>query len=159
TATGGGLDPNGNKMTFGNLTVSGTLTMVASGVPTGAPGAVKVGTLTATAGKVDLSDNKLVTTSPVGSATGGVYSDVSGLIQSGRGTGSWNGTTGIVTSQTGATASILNSIGVATAQQAKNLANPTDTVVFAGQTVTGSDTLVMYTYGGDANLDGKIDIS
>src|SRR5439155_10170284 len=54
---------------------------------------------------------------------------------------------------------ILTSIGVATAQQAKNLANPTDTVVFAGQTVTGSDTLVMYTYGGDANLDGKIDIS
>jgi MYXO-CTERM domain-containing protein len=26
-------------------------------------------------------------------------------------------------------------------------------------TVTGSDTLVMYTYGGDANLDGKISIS
>src|SRR5207248_3818742 len=30
---------------------------------------------------------------------------------------------------------------------------------WAGQTVTGADTLVMYTYGGDANLDGKIDIS
>ena len=28
----------------------------------------------------------------------------------------------------------------------------------AGQTVHGSDTLVMYTYGGDANLDGKINI-
>ena len=27
-----------------------------------------------------------------------------------------------------------------------------------GQTVTGSDTLVMYTYGGDANLDGKINV-
>jgi len=37
TATGGGLDPNGNKMTFGNLTVGGTRTVVASGVPTGAP--------------------------------------------------------------------------------------------------------------------------
>src|SRR5206468_3191985 len=33
-----------------------------------------------------------------------------------------------------------------------------DTAVFAGQTVTGSDTLVMYTYGGDANLDGKINV-
>ena len=28
----------------------------------------------------------------------------------------------------------------------------------AGQTITGTDTLVMYTYGGDANLDGKINV-
>jgi len=34
----------------------------------------------------------------------------------------------------------------------------TATAVWAGQTVTGSDTLVMYTYGGDANLDGKINV-
>src|SRR5205823_12929166 len=31
--------------------------------------------------------------------------------------------------------------------------------VWGGETVTGTDALVMYTYGGDANLDGKIDIS
>src|SRR5207248_8910871 len=41
---------------------------------------------------------------------------------------------------------------------AKNLLNPGDTAVWAGQTVTGTDTLVMYTYGGDANLDGKINV-
>src|SRR5205814_4998587 len=35
---------------------------------------------------------------------------------------------------------------------------PTDTATFGGQVVTGSDTLVMYTYGGDANLDGKINV-
>src|SRR5207237_5877150 len=40
----------------------------------------------------------------------------------------------------------------------RNLANPTDTTTFAGEVVTGSDTLVMYTYGGDANLDGKINV-
>jgi len=108
---------------------------------------------------LNIQDNKLITGNPVGSATAGVYNDVSGLIQSGRGNGTWNGATGIVTAQSGASASILNSIGVATAQQAKGLANPTDTATFAGQTVTGTDTLVMYTYGGDANLDGKIDIS
>src|SRR5439155_18378230 len=34
----------------------------------------------------------------------------------------------------------------------------TATAVWAGQTVTGTDTLVMYTYGGDANLDGKINV-
>src|SRR5207253_6498469 len=88
----------------------------------------------------------------------GVYSDVSRLIQVGRNGGDWSGTSGIVTSQTGATSSILNSIGVATAQQVKNLTNAGDTAVWAGQTVTGSQTLVMYTYGGDANLDGKINV-
>src|SRR5207244_7445563 len=52
----------------------------------------------------------------------------------------------------------LTRIGIATGQQAKNLATTTDTAVWAGQTVTGTDTLVMYTYGGDANLDGKINV-
>src|SRR5204863_8420188 len=32
------------------------------------------------------------------------------------------------------------------------------TGTWAGQTVSGSDTLVMYTYGGDATLDGKINV-
>jgi len=53
---------------------------------------------------------------------------------------------------------ISTSIGVATAQQAKGLASASATGVWGGQTVTGSDTLVMYTYGGDANLDGKINV-
>jgi hypothetical protein len=52
----------------------------------------------------------------------------------------------------------FTSIGVATAQQAKGLGAPNLTAVFAGQTVTGTDTLVMYTYGGDANLDGKLNV-
>src|SRR5206468_1560668 len=52
----------------------------------------------------------------------------------------------------------FTAVGVATAQQVKGLANPTDTALWAGRTITGSDTLVMYTYGGDANLDGKINV-
>ena len=52
----------------------------------------------------------------------------------------------------------FTSIGIATAQQVKNLASAGDTAVWAGQTVSGSDTLVMYTYGGDANLDGKLNV-
>jgi hypothetical protein len=79
---------------------------------------------------------------------------VSGLIQSGRNGGNWSGG-GIVTSS--ATTG-LTSIGVGTAQQVKGLANPGATAVWAGQTVTGSDTLVMYTYGGDATLDGKVNV-
>ena len=35
---------------------------------------------------------------------------------------------------------------------------PPPPALWAGQTITGTDTLVMYTYGGDANLDGKINI-
>ena len=45
------------------------------------------------------------------------------------------------------------------ASEAKGISfSSTATAVWAGQTVTGTDTLVMYTYGGDANLDGKINV-
>jgi len=70
--------------------------------------------------------------------------------------GLWDGS-GIVTSQTDATTGNYHSIGIATADQVKGIA-ASDTSVWAGQTVSGTDTLVMYTYGGDANLDGKINI-
>jgi hypothetical protein len=36
---------------------------------------------------------------------------------------------------------------------------PTDTGTWAGQTVTGSSTLAMYTYAGDVNFDGLVDAS
>jgi hypothetical protein len=52
----------------------------------------------------------------------------------------------------------FTSLGIATAQQVKNLATADETAVWAGQTVTGTDALVMYTYGGDANLDGRISV-
>ena len=108
-------------------------------------------------GRLDLTDNKLITGSPVGTLNGSTYTGVTGLIQSGRNGGGWGGH-GIVTSQSSATTGNFTSIGIATAQQVKGLASPGDTAVFAGQTVTGTDTLVMYTYGGDANLDGKINV-
>jgi len=85
------------------------------------------------------------------------YSGVTGLLQSGRNGGDWSGD-GIVTSMSAATNGVLTSLGIATAQQSKNLATANTTTTWSGQTVTGSDVLVMYTYGGDANLDGKIDI-
>jgi hypothetical protein len=51
----------------------------------------------------------------------------------------------------------LVSIGTASASDVKGIAS-TATAVFAGQTVLGSDTIAMVTWGGDANLDGKINI-
>src|SRR5207244_77014 len=56
-----------------------------------------------------------------------------------------------------ATTGNFTSLGNATAQQVKNIA-ANATALWNGQIVTGSDTLVMYTYGGDANLDGKINV-
>jgi hypothetical protein len=52
---------------------------------------------------------------------------------------------------------VLTSLGVATASQALNI-TATQTATWAGQTVTGPNALVMYTYAGDANLDGKITV-
>jgi len=108
---------------------------------------------------LDLTSNKLITASAVGMlGSGNTYTGVTGLIQSGRNggaSGKWTGS-GIVTSQTLATSGNLTGIGVATAAQAKDI-TATQTALWAGQTVTGSDTLIMYTYGGDANLDGKVD--
>jgi hypothetical protein len=94
---------------------------------------------------------------PAGTASGGVYDGVQGMVQSGRNGGAWNGS-GIITSQSTAASGNFTSIGVATAQQVKGLASASDTAVWGGQNVTGSNTLAMYTYGGDATLDGKINV-
>jgi hypothetical protein len=111
-------------------------------------------------GRLDIDAGKLVVASaptPIGSWDGAAYTGITGMIASGRNGGGWGGS-GIVTSQSNAATGNFTSIGVATAQQVKNLATASDTAVWSGQTVTGSDSLVMYTYGGDANLDGKITV-
>jgi autotransporter-associated beta strand protein len=99
--------------------------------------------------KIDLSDNKMITTDSAGTATGATYNGIQGLVQSGRNGGTWNGS-GIVTSQPNALSGgpFVTTIGVATATQ-------TGDTTFAGIAVS-NETLVMYTYAGDANLDGRI---
>ncbi len=155
-AGGGTLNPNGNLVTLGNLSTSGTFKITPSGLPTGSAKAVRVGTVSVSAGAVDITDNKLITSSPVGTLSGNTYSDVSGLVQAGRNGGSWNGM-GILTSQTAAKSpNFLTTVAVASAADAKGISG-TQTALFGGQTVHATDTLVMYTYAGDANLDGKID--
>ncbi|MEO6435244.1 MAG: PEP-CTERM sorting domain-containing protein, partial [Tepidisphaeraceae bacterium] len=112
-------------------------------------------------GKLDLKDNKLIVrTTPIGTWDGSAYTGVAGLVDAGRGNASnaqWDGN-GIVTSDTrAANNNDLTSIGVIDASD-KFPGGETATSLFAGQTVTGADTLVMFTWGGDANLDGKINI-
>jgi fibronectin-binding autotransporter adhesin len=98
------------------------------------------------AAKLDVTDNKLITADAVGAAAfDGTYDGVSGLIQAGRiGSSLISGA--------------VTAVGAAEAQQVKSLPDPAQTAIWAGHTVTGSDTLVMYTYGGDATLDGKINV-
>jgi hypothetical protein len=102
--------------------------------------------ISATGGKIDIQDNKMILAGQgSGSFNGTAYTGVSGQIKSGR----------IITMQAAAQgANPLTGIGVATAQEVKG----SGTHLWGGQTVGGNDALVMYTYAGDANLDGKIDI-
>jgi hypothetical protein len=159
---GGSFVAPGGKGTLnlnaaGVTNISGLLRLYPAARVNLAPGANKVVKMNDLAvdtapggGKLDLGDNKLI-------VHAGSVSTLTTLIQSGRNGGGWGGN-GIVTSQTAATTGNFTSIGIATAQQVKNLASASTTSVWAGQTVTGSDSLVMYTYGGDANLDGKITV-
>jgi hypothetical protein len=107
--------------------------------------------------RLDITNNHVITAMPLGTlGTGNTYTGVTGLIQQGRNGGDWSGS-GIVTSQTQATTGNFTSIGVARASDVRP-ATASATALWAGQTITGTDTLVMYTYGGDATLDGKINV-
>jgi hypothetical protein len=125
----------------------------------GANNVLKTGALTI-GGWLDLGDNKLITDTPVGTATAGVYSGVQGMIQTAYNFGAWDGN-GLTTSMTnaGQNAGILSgteTIAVATAEQILFI-GATDTGIFAGQTVNGATTIAMYTYAGDLNFDGLVD--
>jgi hypothetical protein len=145
-----------NSIRASALTVKTGLVQV---LPNGlSAGTSRVAALAISSGaRLDLSDNKLITQSAIGSWTGSGYTGVTGLVQSGQNGGGWSGNTGIITSQTMATSTNLTSIGIAWGSEV--IPNSlTETALWSGQTITGTDTLVMYTYGGDANLDGKINI-
>ena len=114
--------------------------------------------------RLDLTNNKLVTGTPVGTFTGGpgvgTYDGVQGQVQRAYNFGAWD-QPGLTTSMpnAGQNAGILSgteTIGVATAEQVMFI-GPTETGVFQGQTVTGATTIAMYTYAGDMNFDGLVD--
>jgi hypothetical protein len=73
------------------------------------------------------------------------------------GGGFWNGAGGITSSTAAADPSHLKGIGVAVAADVFGI-SATGTSIWAGQTVDGSSILATYTYFGDANLDGIINI-
>jgi hypothetical protein len=138
---------------------AGVLRIASSG---GAAGGVSnVGALAiAGAARLDLRDNKLVTSTPAGTFSGGVYSGVQGEVQRAYNFGAWD-QPGLMTSteHAGPNAGPLSgttTIGVATGEQILFLA-PTETGMFAGQMITGATTIAIYTYAGDMNFDGLVD--
>ncbi len=160
--TGGGpflLAPGAALGPALNLTAGKTLQVSSGPLVVGSGGSVSIDA----GGKLDLTNQSAVFASGASVSTGAsatafptTYTGVSALVASGRNGRAWNGS-GIVTSQTDATNSGLTSLGVATAAEVTGI-GAAQTTVWAGQTVTGTDTLVKYTYAGDANLDGKIDV-
>ena len=135
-------------MTGGTITIAPTT----SGTPAGVS-VIPAYTLSGTS-RFDLTDNKLLTNKAAGSATAGVYNGVQGDVQRSYDFNAWDGP-GLTTSKPDAAAG-LTTIGVSTGAAMRGL-GPTDTDTFAGQTITGATTIAMYTYAGDANLDGVID--
>jgi hypothetical protein len=126
----------------------------------GSSGTSKVTSLEIIEGSLDLKDNDLVVdyanTSPIGTASNGTYSGLTGKIQSGYNFTAWDGP-GIVTSMADAQSNVgLTTLAIAEAADVLFLTG-TDTAEWGGQTVDATTVLIKYTYAGDLNLDGQID--
>ncbi|MEA2735064.1 MAG: fibronectin-binding autotransporter adhesin [Humisphaera sp.] len=153
TATGGRLVLGKSLTTSSSVTASGDA-IIELADDGSHNQVIKTGAVTITGnGRIDLKDNKLITTSAAGTASGGIYSGIQGKVQSASNGGAWD-MPGLTTSMPDATTG-LTTIGVATGAQLRGL-GPTETDLFAGQTITGASTVAMYTYAGDANMDGFI---
>ena len=172
SASGGSLSSSrftksgSGTLTVPSLSLSPSAFAVTGGTLKVAPGGLAAGvsvvntTAIGSTGKFDITDNHLIDHSTGAGTwqTTNTYSGITGLVATGKGTSNlWNGTTGIITSQTQAIGSNFHSIGVAKGSDARPN-TVSETALWAGQTIVANDTLVMYTYGGDATLDGKINV-
>jgi chitinase len=130
---------------FNALTINGNLAITPGGNKT-----ITTNSLSFTAaGKLDLADNDMVVRYTAGqgaSATAGVES----MVLQGFHGGDWLGATGITSSSAAIDArTMLAVVDNATLGRTS----------FSGVTgLTGREVLIKYTYSGDANLDGQVDI-
>ena len=133
-----------NNVRAGSLNVNaGTVLVLNSGSDAGTS---KVGALSIAAGaSLDLDDDDLV----VGAGT--TKSAIETLVRNGRNGGAWNGTGGI----TSTAARNLATTGVGVLSGAE-YTSAGGTGNFSGQAYAAGDTLVKYTWNGDANLDGRV---
>ena len=162
--TGGNTVFAGNLMSLGGISVADSSQIKVAHSTTNnrvvKTANFTVGTTNATGSNLDLTNNKMIVTNgTLGTLTGSTYSGVLGLVQAGRnasgGAPQWNGD-GIVTSESSAqAANQLTTLAVASVTKLASVGVHKTT--FGGVSVAPTDVLVMYTYAGDANLDGKID--
>jgi hypothetical protein len=148
SGSGGNLTVNHFRVNNANVT-DGIATAAAVADPTSSasvtPGVSIVNSLVVSGtGTVNLTNNRIITNDLQGVEAGGTYDGVQGLVQSLK----------IFTDEPLAAANQTR-IGVARAAESKSL-SAGQTTLWSGQTVDDNDTLVMYTWAGDANLDGKV---
>jgi len=156
TKKGGGKLAVANVRAAGLNIAAGTVVIGQNG---GSAGASKVAALTIGANAtLDLKDNKLVTNAPIGTFAGGAYTGVQGDIARAYDFGSWD-LPGLMTSMPDAGPAVGTTTLAASDGASILFLGPTETGTWAGQQVTGSSTLVMYTYAGDVNFDGLVDAS
>jgi hypothetical protein len=97
-------------------------------------------------GQLDLGGNDLI-------VRGGSLSTLFNLAKAGYANGAWTGTGGLTSNVAAANAAHTTGLGVIQASSAAN------TTTFDGQSISAADVLVKYTYYGDANLDGTVNIA
>jgi hypothetical protein len=140
----GQLNVGAIRLPGGGVNVqAGTVAISANGADAGAS---KVGTIGIAAGTaLDLVDNDLVVVTTSTAA-------VTNLILAGRNGGAWTGSGGITSAA--ARANAATGLGVLTGAELNSFGGGSGT--FSGQTYAPSDTLVKYTWNGDANFNGVI---
>jgi hypothetical protein len=92
--------------------------------------------------------------SPIGAWNGSAYDGITGAIASGRNGGTWDGASGIVTTQPQALTGVTT-VGVSEASSALGLGVGA-TGTWRGEIVDDTTVLIRYTYAGDTNLSGDI---
>ncbi|HYO11317.1 MAG TPA: autotransporter-associated beta strand repeat-containing protein [Tepidisphaeraceae bacterium] len=149
-ANGGKLLFNQSLTTSSSLNASGTGTIA---LASGGGKVFKIAAVTATGtGKIDLADNRLIVTNVDAAAAATTVGNLTTLLRNGYANGGWTGGAGIITTATDAApATHLTALGVAVAGDVGLTGQS-----WAGQVLADTDAVVMYTYGGDANLDGKL---
>jgi autotransporter-associated beta strand protein len=148
SASSGASVGSGTTFVAGSTQTISTMTVHNGGSASIAAGADKVLTVSSilidVSGQLDLADNDLIIdytgATPLGS--------IRAALSTGSNGGAWNGA-GIVSSIAATHSAFSIGFGEASALGLSS---------FSGQNVDSTALLVKFTYGGDANLDGKVDI-
>jgi len=134
-----------NALDCSNLIVNGSLQITSTTAARQSDSVLlyTTGFSVGSAGLFDMTNHDMIL------ANGLSLSQVANLIKSGRNGGAWTGATGITTTTAQGTSS--TGLGYATAGSLK-------ISTFDELQVHPNDVLIKYTYNGDANLDGSVDI-